>query len=258
MTNKPTLPQIAARIRALESNNEKHEKNIIANVIAIGQLLAEAKGRCEHGEYGDWIAKEFPSWPQRTLRRYHAAFCFAQNGHAGHYGQKIDVKKLNFSLTGLYEAAALDPDDDVDLIKAVIVAATEGRVTGTRAREIISNYESAADDQAGPVEPDPKPAPVEPELSPDTADDAADADDDQDDGGEPDVKPLPLLPDDQIGNALHVLANCANPTEAARTLTPVQIRRLIDALEAAYEKMTGGDPVKMTADRAEAKSRTTH
>lgn len=76
-----TLPQIADKIHKLERQG-------VSSVIEIGGLLKQAKDKLEHGEYADWVDKEF-AWGYRTAVRYRAAYDFAQKCHSvrfGHHG----------------------------------------------------------------------------------------------------------------------------------------------------------------------------
>ncbi len=122
MTNKPTLVQIASKIRSFEKRS-----------IETGRLLTVAKDQCVHGEYQDWLAKEF-GWTQRTATRIRNLYDFVQNGHKVYFGKKIDIKRLNISLTALYLVASIS---NADAIKAVLSAAAKGRVSVARASEII-------------------------------------------------------------------------------------------------------------------------
>ena len=68
LTNR-TLAVIIGELR----DALKHE---VADIIAVGELLVEAKGKIKHGEWLPWLKKEF-SMSERTARNYMKAAEFA-------------------------------------------------------------------------------------------------------------------------------------------------------------------------------------
>jgi hypothetical protein len=123
------LAEISSKIKALE-------KNSIKNVIEIGRLLHEASEQCEHGEYQDWIKREF-GWSYRSALRYRNAYEFAQKC------QIVTFEKLNLSLSALHLVAERKGDDEQDVREAIIKAATEGRVSHSDAQAIIEQHRRA-------------------------------------------------------------------------------------------------------------------
>jgi hypothetical protein len=132
------LKSISRQIKALE-------KSTVNNVVKIGGLLNEAYETLEHGEYQEWLSREF-SWSYRTALRYLRVYLFAESCQIGTF------KKMNLSLTALHLVA--DPCTNEKARKAIIRAALKGRVTYSIAESIIAKY-SPADDtpDAPPIEP---------------------------------------------------------------------------------------------------------
>ncbi len=229
---------------ALFQRRSSFEKRSIEGTIETGRLLTVAKDQCAHGEYQDWLAKEF-GWTQRTATRIRNLYDFVQNGHKVYFGKKIDIKRLNISPTALYLVASIS---NADAIKAVLSAAAKGRVSVARASEIIAEHDRPPADDQDSIGPDPPiTPPVEPPID----------EEDGDDDDQPPAPPLPLDPDDEVGRALHVLSDIVyrDWMASARTLTEVQLCQIVDRLETGYREMVNGDPIKEQADRAEAKSR---
>jgi hypothetical protein len=240
MTNTRTLPQIAKAIKTLE-------KRTIQNVIEIGKLLHEASEKCKHGEYMNWVKSEF-SWSGQTALNYRHVYNATQKPNS------LDFTKLNISISAVYFVARMFRDDPCPEIKAaakaVITAAKKDRVNYPIA---VAIYEKYLSDHPIPLESDV----VESDK---IESDVVESDEAESDTSELTVdrdERLPLRFGDKVGHALRTLVERVDEdwTESAKTITQIQLRQIISLLELAYTARVG-DPVKLAADRAEAKTTT--
>jgi hypothetical protein len=129
-TNNNRLPQIAKAIKTLEKRN-------ISNCVEIGKLLDEAANQCEHGEYMNWLKREF-GWSYMTAKRYRDVFDLQQIHQIG------DFAKLDISISALYVVATLmkdGSDGHVAVSKAIIEAARHGRVSYQMAVDTCIEYD---------------------------------------------------------------------------------------------------------------------
>jgi Protein of unknown function (DUF3102) len=131
------LDKIAKKIKA-------KEKGGIRSVIEIGRLLHEASEQCEHGEYMDWLKREF-EWSHDTAMNYRNVYELSQNPNCS------DFDQLNISATALYVVAKMKGDDQNAARDAVLEAARKGRVSRAVAAEIIEGFKPPS------AEPDPEP-----------------------------------------------------------------------------------------------------
>jgi Protein of unknown function (DUF3102) len=145
------LAAISKKIHALEKNN-------LSNVLRIGGLLREASEQiCGHGEYQDWLKREF-GWSYQTALNYRNVYDFAA-ASSSRWRQTFsprsvpekpngwvfgDLDDLNITLSALYLVAAMKGEDEQDSRLAIIEAAKKGRVTYRTAREIIEHDRAAA------------------------------------------------------------------------------------------------------------------
>ena len=78
MTNS-TLSRLAKKIKTLE-------KDSVRSAVEIGGLLEQAAAACDHGDFQDWVAREF-AWSYRTSVRYRSVYALAaivSNATASH------------------------------------------------------------------------------------------------------------------------------------------------------------------------------
>lgn len=153
MKNSIPLQKISVQIR-------KFEKNTIDSVVAIGRLLREAKEQCEHGEYQEWLKREF-AWSYRTALRYGHAYDL-QKCHG------YTFETLDLSLGAMHIAA--DPSTSDDESMAIIEAARLGRVTTAIAKGIVYALRNPAEQTENPVEPDDPLEPADEPAEPDEPD----------------------------------------------------------------------------------------
>lgn len=132
-----TLANIAGEIHGLERQN-------IVNVIRIGRLLREAQKCCPHGEWGEWIAREF-EWSDQTARRYIRAYKLSK---------RFDLTGLDLSISALHILAELDAAHPA--VEQILALAQWARVTKKAAMEIVKP--PLPEVQAPPVAPkEPRP-----------------------------------------------------------------------------------------------------
>lgn len=134
------LEKIAKEIRELE------KRNLISAVIWIGERLYFAdKELCGHGEYQDWIKREF-GWSYRTALNYRNVYEF-EKCHPDIF------QAMNITLSALYYLAALDEGDEDDRVMrdAIIEAAKKGRVNYKMAVQIAQDA-IAPDQETGKSE----------------------------------------------------------------------------------------------------------
>jgi hypothetical protein len=128
------LDKLAEEIRSLE------KRNLIQAVIWIGERLYRASKQCEegcdHGEYQEWIKREF-GWSYRTALRYRKVYEFERD-HPDIF------QRMNISLSALYYLTEIDGGEyDEEIRDAIIEAAKKGRVS-LRIAEQIAQDTSAA------------------------------------------------------------------------------------------------------------------
>jgi hypothetical protein len=118
---KRDLADIAGDIHALERRS----------IFDIGKLLIEARDACEHGEWGDWLDREF-DWSHDTADNYMAAARLADKFRT--------VRNLKVPLRTIYELG-LDDDIAADLpalIEALVEASKSKPINASRAEEVIN------------------------------------------------------------------------------------------------------------------------
>jgi hypothetical protein len=119
---KRDLAVIASDIHALER----------LRAFDIGKLLIEARDACEHGEWGDWLDREF-DWSHDTADNYMAA--------ARLEGKFRTVRNLKVPMRTIYD---LGLDDDIDaadmpaIIDALAKASKSKSINASRAEEVIN------------------------------------------------------------------------------------------------------------------------
>jgi hypothetical protein len=238
----------------------KRERSTIANVIAIGRLLVEAEGQCEHGEFMDWIRTNF-EWSHQTSLRYRRAFELSQNQH------RVDFGTLNISQSALYYAADLslssrnsEPDELALRAKvqaAIIKTAKKQRVSLAVAKDIFNSikHPPGPEDHLPPALPDDvQPSPL-PELSPEQEHPLADPSDDPLIGT---LVPVPQLFHNVLRTmiTMHVKAKDEDTLKEIEASGKVEFYRLVDHMiewRSKLEAISG--PVQTKADRAEAKTK---
>jgi Protein of unknown function (DUF3102) len=96
----------------------------------IGELLLEAKDSCAHGEWEDWLEREF-AWSQDTAGNYMNSARLAAKFRT--------VRDLEVPNRAIYRLGAFDPDDDrlPAIIKVLGDTAKERRLTLAEADELI-------------------------------------------------------------------------------------------------------------------------
>jgi Protein of unknown function (DUF3102) len=146
-TNTRTLPQIAKAIKAEEKKNIANEKHSVANTIKIGGMLEEANEQCDHGQWGNWLKKNFGHWSHTQSQRYRDVYALSQIPQIGEF-----VK--NLSVSAAYRVAELGPDDPGT--KALIKAARKGHVSHALAQDILDDLKKLTlTVTVPPREPDP-------------------------------------------------------------------------------------------------------
>jgi hypothetical protein len=239
------LQQISAKIRTFE-------RSTIGNVVAIGRLLHEAREQCEHGEYQEWLNREF-AWSYRTCLRYSYAFNFAEKCQPGTF------EKLNLSLGALHIAA--DPAISDAERAALIKAAQEGRVTATIAEAIIDELRHVDPAEDAGQDDDT----VDDDVPDDQPQDGATDDDDDDEDDIGDGNPencrtaFMLRADLSITAAKDAKQLVANYKSYSKVPDEVFVQ-LVDHVLHAWKELrdelsAGRGPIKSAADRAEARSR---
>ena len=119
--NGRSLDDIATEIHKLER----------ANIFGMGELLIEAKAKCEHGEWLDWIEAEF-EWSPDTAENYMNAAELARKFRS--------VRNLKVPATTVYALASLEDELISDTIARLEVATKKGRVTAERGRREPSDH----------------------------------------------------------------------------------------------------------------------
>jgi hypothetical protein len=119
---KRDLAVIAGDIHALQSRS----------IFDIGKLLIEARDACEHGEWGDWLDREF-DWSADTADNYMAAARLADKFRT--------VRNLKVPMRTIYE---LGRDDDIPaadllaIIAALAKASKAKQINASRADDVIN------------------------------------------------------------------------------------------------------------------------
>lgn len=86
------LQQSAEQIRMLG-------RRVKDDIVEIGRLLSECKGRLPHGEWGQWLKSEF-GWSERTALRFMQCHKLAKSDKLS------DLKNLSIDASALYLLAA--------------------------------------------------------------------------------------------------------------------------------------------------------
>jgi hypothetical protein len=89
------LAQKASAIRALG-------RNVIRDVVQIGQHLSEVKERLGHGHWLTWIEHEFSTWSERSARRFVEIYELSKSANLA----DLSLGDLQIDLSGLYLLAA--------------------------------------------------------------------------------------------------------------------------------------------------------
>jgi hypothetical protein len=98
------------------------------NIFQIGKLLIEAKAQCAHGEWLDWLSREF-DWSADTAHNYmNVADLTAKFG---------TIRNLPVPATTLYALTHLDPAIVPAAIARLGAAEKKGRVTAEQGRHIV-------------------------------------------------------------------------------------------------------------------------
>jgi hypothetical protein len=118
MKNSRGLDDIADDIHELER----------ASIFDMGDLLIEARAKCEPGEWSDWLDREF-NWSYDSADRYMAAAKLA--------GRLRTVRSLKVAATTIYALAGMDDEALPDAVARLEAAAKQGRVTAERGRQIV-------------------------------------------------------------------------------------------------------------------------
>jgi hypothetical protein len=125
-------PRAQARDLTLIADEIRARIETVGDIIAIGGLLREAKIQFRHGGFLPWLKSEF-DFSVRTAQNYMRAHRFAT--------KNATVAHLKLTPTGLYALAegyfSADYKYTADEVALVLEEATEKRVTGTRAVEIV-------------------------------------------------------------------------------------------------------------------------
>src|ERR1700730_13646404 len=138
------LANLANEIRALEQKNALNERETIKNIIGIGKRLHDASEiPGTHGEYMDWVASEFPSWSHQTSLNYRNVYELVDGSTEIQTG--LESGSLNLTISALYIVAAMKGDDEQNDRMAIIEAAKQGRVTRSKAKQIIELKKAALD-----------------------------------------------------------------------------------------------------------------
>ena len=145
-------------LEAIAADIRKSLKAEVADVIKVGELLAEARELLQYGEWYAWLREQF-SLSQRSALRYVAAYEFVA-------GKSDIVSDLKLRVSALHVLAgdqSLRPKE----IKAVLKEAKSRWVGGTRAKQIIKDIRGAdepSDEEPPPLPPDDdvKPPPTPP------------------------------------------------------------------------------------------------
>jgi hypothetical protein len=99
------------------------------NIFAIGDLLIEAKARCEHGQWLNWLYSEF-DWSTSTAER---KMRVADLG-----GKFVKLTILKLGTTTLYDLADHENEDDLPaIIDELAKHATKTRLSPADARRVI-------------------------------------------------------------------------------------------------------------------------
>src|SRR5437899_2743662 len=100
------------------------------SIFQIGKLLLEAKDQCEHGEWLDWLSREF-AWSPRAAHYYIKA--------AELVSKFATVANLKVPVTTIYALSDLDDADVPKAITRLSAASKKGRVTAAQGCEIVES-----------------------------------------------------------------------------------------------------------------------
>src|SRR5262245_35755711 len=114
--------------RSLDAIATDIHKNECANVFQIGKLLIEANDQCEHGQWLDWVKREF-EWSPDTAENYMNVARLA--------AKLRTVRNLKVPARTLYALAHLKDEVVPDALAKLEAAAKKGRVTTAQGRKII-------------------------------------------------------------------------------------------------------------------------
>jgi len=129
-TNLETLMALATKnIRRLEQANRSMDKKKIHNAIEVGKELQVIYDKAEHGQYMDWLKRDFPDMSHGTTLNYRGVYNLSQNRKA------CDFDKLNIPLTALYYVAKFIEDNE-PAGDAILEAAQQRYVSFQDARRI--------------------------------------------------------------------------------------------------------------------------
>jgi Protein of unknown function (DUF3102) len=239
IVNGTALNSICDQIKALE-------KNSVSNVIKIGNLLEQAFEQCEYGQWCDWLKDNF-GWSLTTARRYRDVCSLVAKSSNWRF-----FDKMEFSLSALYLAADLGPDDP--RTQALFEAALKGRVTRAIAIDILEKLKP----QRAPPPPPPPPTPPPIKSPPDqeergeSGDDAPPPDDiDEDDtASEPDTASESVKLLRRLNELLR--AQDRDWARAIEAVGSVNVREIVNELKRKLDQYSLGRAIKAKADAAEA------
>jgi len=143
-SKKPPTPQ--AELARITKEIKAFEQRSIDSIVEIGKLLHEAAQPeiCSHGEYQDWLKREF-GWSYQTSLNYRNVYQLVEyppdHPHKPNSWVFGSINDLDISLSALYLIAAMKDDDQQAARFAIIEAAKVGRVTYKIARDIIRKSE---------------------------------------------------------------------------------------------------------------------
>jgi hypothetical protein len=214
----------------------RHQRDTVNAAFEIGALLEQAHEACEHGEFLDWIEREF-GWSYRTALRYRSIYALAEKCQCGTFDD------LRISLTALYVAA---DQDDPRAAQAILDAAKTRPVTARIAREIAEQQRTpeppvvSAHDDAPSIEPRDGPMP----------------EDDVTDGDEPGPSPRTR---GLLARTLSALQRDHGDDDWRRAVAEIggvdQLRGVIAKLELIHSRLCDKDAIAAMADAAEARSK---
>jgi hypothetical protein len=244
-------------LKAIAQEILKHESNAIAGVIAIGGLLVEAEAQCQHGEYMPWLTANF-QWSHQTSLRYRRLFQLTQNQHS------VDFGALNISLSALYYVADCPKGHGIDrfgeaigemiagAMAAIIEAAKTQRVSLSIAQNIFREIMLAPEDEPDPDDDDladslPDEIPAQRDVTPPTEPETIDREEGTHTGF------LKIVLRTMI--TWNTKASDAEWLEQIED-NPVEFYKFLDhMIDLRSKREAANSPIKMKADRAEAKAK---
>src|SRR5262245_23945443 len=114
--------------RTLDAIAGDIHKSERANIFQIGKLLIEAKDRCEHGHWLDWLKDEF-EWTPATADNYMSVARLA--------AKYKTVLNLQVPARTLYAVAHLVDEAVPDALTRLGAAAKKGRVSADQGQKIV-------------------------------------------------------------------------------------------------------------------------